>query len=194
MVQTTGSYASEEGTRNMRIIGVSGSLNRESTNSAVLARAAQTMRFPDQMVVFETLDDLPHFSPDRDHDPLPPHVTRWRDAVHAADALVIATPEYAGGMPGALKNGLDWLVGSGGLYGKPAVVVSVAPSGDRGQRARDSAELTLLMQGAHVCDSFTVGLRRPASPDGIATCAAEVSRRAIDALTSGIGVLRDAEA
>ena len=143
----------------MRVLAVSGSLSSTSSNSALLALAARALRPPDRLVVYEALDDLPHFSPDRDRDPVPASVTRWRDAIGTADVVVIATPEYAGGMPGTLKNALDWLVGSGELYGKPAVVVSAAPSPDRGARARDSLALTLQMQGARVCDSFTVAVR-----------------------------------
>ncbi len=73
--------------------------------------------------VWEALDQLPYFRPDADGDP---EVTRLRQAVAAADVVWIATPEYAGGMPGALKNALDWLVGSGELYGKRIVVLSAA--------------------------------------------------------------------
>ncbi len=73
-----------------------------------------------------------------------------------ADGLLIATPEYAGGMPGSLKNALDWLVGTGELYDQPVAILSAAPSPERGQHARRWVEDVVRMQGGHVVDSFTV--------------------------------------
>lgn len=168
----------------MRILAVSGSLGRGSANSAILHEAVHHVTPPDELVVHETVDALPHFSPDRDTDPSPPAVARWRRAVAGADAVLIATPEYAGGMPGALKNALDWLVGSGELYGKPAVVVSAAPAADRGARARDSVALTLSMQGGDVRDSFTVAVRRGAPAGELAAHGATVATRTARALAS----------
>lgn len=168
----------------MRILAVSGSLSRGSANSAILHEAVHHVAPPDELVVHESVEGLPHFSPDRDTDPSPPSVERWRVAVAGADAVLIATPEYAGGMPGALKNALDWLVGSGELYGKPAVILSAAPAVERGVRARESVALTLSMQGSDVRDSFTVAVR-PGAPQGeISAHAAAVAARAAAALTS----------
>jgi NAD(P)H-dependent FMN reductase len=168
----------------MRILAVSGSLGRGSANSAILHEAVHHVAPPDELVVHETVDALPHFSPDRDTDSCPPAVDRWRRAVAGADAVLIATPEYAGGMPGALKNALDWLVVSGELYGKPAVIVSAAPSADRGGRARESVAVTLAMQGGDVRDSFSVAVRRDAPAEELATHAAVVAARAARALAS----------
>jgi NAD(P)H-dependent FMN reductase len=144
----------------VRVLAVSGSLQQESANSALVRRIAAEAGPPLAVTVHESLDGLPHFSPDRHADSA---VGRWRAAVAEADAIVVATPEYAGGMPGVLKNALDWLVGSGELYGKPAVVVSAAPSAERGGGARGSVVLTLRMQGADVRDSFTVAVHGGAS-------------------------------
>ncbi len=80
----------------------------------------------------------------------------WRAAVTRADALVIATPEYAGGMPGVLKNALDWLVGTGELYDKPVALLSAAPSPERGANARRWLDEVVGYQGGHVMTSFTV--------------------------------------
>lgn len=169
----------------MRILAVSGSLGRDSANTAVLREAVHHVAPPDELVLHdETIDALPHFSPDHDPHACPPAVERWRSAVAAADALLVATPEYAGGMPGSLKNALDWLVGSGELYGKPAVVVNATPSVERGQRARESLALTLSMQGAEVRDSFAIAVRRGAPPDELAVSAAEVVARASRSLAS----------
>jgi chromate reductase, NAD(P)H dehydrogenase (quinone) len=169
----------------MRILGVSGSLDAASSNAALLRSMAQAMSPPISMDVFGAIDALPYFSTDRDREPLVQSVRRWRGAVGVADAVVVATPEYAGGMPGALKNALDWLVGSGELYGKPAVIVSAAPSEDRGRLARDGVELTLSMQGALVCDSFTVAIGRGHAAGELAAAADVVASRVVAVLTSG---------
>jgi NAD(P)H-dependent FMN reductase len=148
----------------MRILAVSGSLNSRSSNTRLLRTLRDAASPGLEIVLYESLDTVPPFSPDRDTDPAPAPVSALRTMVGAADALLFATPEYAGGMPGTLKNALDWLVGSGELYGKPVVIMSAAPSENRGHNARQSLELTLRMQGARVCDSFTVPVA-PQSPD-----------------------------
>jgi chromate reductase, NAD(P)H dehydrogenase (quinone) len=144
----------------MRILALSGSLNRNSSNSQLLHRAASSMPAV-EIQVWEGLGQLPFFSPDVEADG---QVALFRQAVGAADVVWIATPEYAGGMPGALKNALDWLVGSGELYGKRVVVLSAAPSPQRGHNARRWVEEVVRMQGAEVVDSFTVALPPGAEP------------------------------
>ena len=69
---------------------------------------------------------------------------------------MITTPEYAHGLPGALKNALDWLVGTGELYEKRVVVASAAPAPERGKHARADLERTLRAQGAEVLESVTI--------------------------------------
>ena len=162
----------------MRIVAISGSLQRESSNSALL-RAIAGAATGVEVELWEKLGDLPHFRPDIEGDE---HVDSLRRAVTQADAVLIATPEYAGGMPGALKNALDWLVGSGELYGKPVVIISAAPSAERGHNARRWVAEVVTMQGGAVHDSFTVAV---GTSDGAAEFAekAEVAlARALEAL------------
>ncbi|MCX6614342.1 MAG: NAD(P)H-dependent oxidoreductase [Acidobacteria bacterium] len=75
--------------------------------------------------MFEGLGELPHFNPDLDVEPFPQAVLRWREALTAADGVVISSPEYAHGVPGVLKNALDWVVGSGEFMYKPVVLVDL---------------------------------------------------------------------
>ena len=98
-----------------------------------------------------------------------------------AGIVLIATPEYAGGMPGSLKNALDWLVGSGELYEKSVVVVSAAPHAERGAHARQWVEDVVRMQGARVLDSFTLAVQR----NGPASKLAEQARALVDVLNRG---------
>ncbi|MCA9673607.1 MAG: NAD(P)H-dependent oxidoreductase [Kofleriaceae bacterium] len=113
----------------MKLLGISGSLRTTSSNAALL-RAVDRVGPPGTTVaVFDGLDTLPHFSPDRDVDPAPAPVAALRDLIDAADALVICSPEYAHGMPGSLKNALDWLVSAPEPIHKPVLVVSASPGG-----------------------------------------------------------------
>jgi chromate reductase len=161
----------------VRIVAISGSLDPASSNTALI-RALPSIEAPDKVAVWEGVGELPHFRPDGEAtDP----VQRLRRAVASADVVLIATPEYAGGMPGSLKNALDWLVGSGELYGKPVVVVSAAPSGERGGNARRWVEDVTRMQGAIVLDSFTVRIGRQASAADIADQTRTVLNRVRDA-------------
>jgi NAD(P)H-dependent FMN reductase len=86
-------------------------------------------------VLYTGMGSLPHFNPDEDREgePVHPAVADLRAHVAEADAIVICTPEYAGALPGALKNLLEWTVGDAGTYGKPVVWINVsgpaAPTG-----------------------------------------------------------------
>ncbi len=96
-------------------------------------------------------------------------VVRDLDAALAgADLIVIATPEYGGGMPGVLKNAFDWMVGLSGFDGKRVMVVSAAPSVARGANARRWTEETTRMQSATIVDSFSVAVRRGEGVDAAA--------------------------
>lgn len=152
----------------MRVLGISGSLKPSSANSALLRSLAGASRDPFDL--WDRLGALPHFVPGDDGDDA---VASLRAAVAAADVVVVATPEYAGGMPGSLKNALDWLVGSGELYDKRVIVLSAAPAPERGQAARRWVEDVVGMQGGQVVASFTVAPHD--DPD-------DVLARALDAL------------
>jgi NAD(P)H-dependent FMN reductase len=159
----------------MRILAIAGSVSSGSSNSRLLhgmAAAATTA----EIQVWEGLDQLPYFRPDVEGNA---EVAHLRLAIAAADAVWIATPEYAGGMPGALKNALDWLVGSGELYGKRVVVLSAAPSEQRGGNARRWVEDVVRMQGAEVLESFSVALGPGATDAHIREVAEQALARAI---------------
>jgi len=115
----------------IRIVAVSGSLRRHSSNAALL-RAAARVAPPDVEIVFyEELSQLPHFNPDLDEEGAepPPAVRNLRELLIGADAVLISSPEYAHGVPGSLKNMLDRLVSVGELVGKPTALINAAPAG-----------------------------------------------------------------
>jgi NAD(P)H-dependent FMN reductase len=131
----------------VRVLGISGSLRSDSSNHALLRAIAQVV--PGCAVeVYDGVAALPHFSPDRDVDPAPAEVGRWRTLVREAEVLVVSSPEYAHGMPGSLKNALDWLVSGVEIAGKPTLVWSASPSG--AQHAHPQLLEVLRTMGADV--------------------------------------------
>jgi chromate reductase len=113
----------------MRILAISGSLRRASTNTAALEALARLAPEGARVLLYRDLASLPPFNPDDDIEdkPKPEPVDTLRALVDASDALVIAAPEYAHGLPGALKNALDWLVASETFAGKPTALLNTSP-------------------------------------------------------------------
>jgi NAD(P)H-dependent FMN reductase len=111
------------------ILMISGSLRAGSTNSAVLRTASSVAPGDVACPFYGELAELPHFNPDADMEPLPRPVVRLRAEVHRADAILICTPEYAGALPGSLKNALEWLIGDDqprSLYQKPVAWINAS--------------------------------------------------------------------
>ena len=113
----------------MRLLAVSGSLRAKSSNTAALLAAARLAPENVAVIVYDGLAALPHFNPDLDLEgAIPPAaVAEWRSLVGEADGILFSTPEYAHGLPGSLKNALDWLVSSPSFYGKPVAIVDTSP-------------------------------------------------------------------
>lgn len=163
----------------IELLLVSGSLRAGSTNAAVLRTAAAVAPAGVRCVLYEGLAGLPHFNPDDDAEgaPVHPAVAAMRAAVAQADALLICTPEYAGALPGALKNLLEWTIGDAGTYHKPVAWINAsgraAPSG--GADAHDSLRKVLGYAGAQIvedaCRRVPVA-RDMVGPDGQITDAA----------------------
>ncbi len=92
----------------MRILGISGSLRRDSINSALLRVAAERLPAGAELELFTGLADIPPYNGDDDLGAGPAAVASLREAIRDADAVLIATPEYNSSIPGQLKNALDW--------------------------------------------------------------------------------------
>src|SRR5205807_8349215 len=118
------------------------------SSNATLPRAAAMTAQPDvEMGAYGAIADLPHFNPDLDEGAPPDVVAKFRAEVARADALMISSPEYAHGVPGTLKNALDWLVGGVEINSKPVALVSASA---RALHARASLQETLTVMGAKV--------------------------------------------
>lgn len=113
--------------KSISILGICGSIRAGSSNRALLAVMAKLVAEDVSFVICDSIGRFPLFDPDAADAP-PPAVRDFRKALAAADAVVIASPEYAHGITGALKNALDWVVGSGEFSGKPVAVVNASPT------------------------------------------------------------------
>ncbi|MEE4490337.1 NADPH-dependent FMN reductase [Streptomyces sp. BE230] len=153
------------------ILLLSGSLRVGSSNETVLRTAQAVAPEGVRTVMYEGLAALPHFNPDDDAEPLPEPVAALREAIDAADALLVCTPEYAGTLPGAFKNLLDWTVGGTEICDKPVALVSAAAPG-RGQGAEATLRTVLGYTGAVVVEPACVRVavdRQLVGADGVIT-------------------------
>jgi chromate reductase len=113
----------------MRVLGISGSLREGSHNTTLLRAAAAELPPEASFVLFEDLAAVPPYVEDHDGHWAPPGAAALRAAIDAADAVVIATPEYNSSVPGQLKNALDWAsrpLATNALRGKPVIVVGAS--------------------------------------------------------------------
>jgi chromate reductase, NAD(P)H dehydrogenase (quinone) len=149
----------------MRVLGISGSLRRESLNTALLRAAAERLPAGAELVEYEGLADVPPY--DEDVDPLsssgklevaatPEAVRELREAILAADAVLVATPEYNHSIPGQLKNALDWAsrpAGHSALNGKPAAAIGASKSMFGGVWAQAELRKVLAAMGGRVIEA-----------------------------------------
>ncbi len=175
----------------MRVLALSGSLRPQSLNTLLLEEAARLAPPGMTLARWEGLDLLPHFSPERDADPLPPPVTELRARILDADALLFCTPEYIHAMPAVLKNLLEWVVSSGVCVGKPAAVWSASPSMEGGARAHTALVHTLQVMSARVVPESSLSLtlaRSSLDEMGHLADATQVAqlRAALEALTAAV--------
>jgi len=128
--------------RPIRILAVCGSLQATSANRALLETAAASAPDGVDVVLSDGLRHLPHFDPDSEES-APRAVRDWRRALADSDAVLIASPEYAHSLPGVLKNGIDWVVGSGELERKVVAITAAVPGPDRGRLGLKALRQTL---------------------------------------------------
>ncbi|MFL5618653.1 MAG: NADPH-dependent FMN reductase [Gemmatimonadaceae bacterium] len=114
------------GGRPLRILAISGSLRARSSNTSLLRLAIELAQDDVEIGMYDGLASLPHFNPDDDVDTPPAPVLDLRARVGDADGLLFCSPEYAHGVPGSLKNALDWLVASVELPHKPVALLNAS--------------------------------------------------------------------
>ena len=137
----------------MRVLGISGSLRRDSYTSALLRAAAERLPAGVELVEYEGLREIPPYDADLENEATPAVVEELRQALRDADAVLVATPEYNHSLPGQLKNALDWTsrpYGLAAVVGKPAGVISASTSSFGGRWAQDEIRKALRLSGAAV--------------------------------------------
>jgi chromate reductase len=140
----------------MRVLGISGSLRADSYNTALLRAAGELAPDGVELELYDGLELLPPYNEEHDTEVPPPEVGRLRDAIASADAVLFATPEYNGSMPGQLKQALDWgsrPYQSSALWGKPVAVVGASVTDYGAVWAQDHLRKGLGIAGARVLDA-----------------------------------------
>jgi len=138
----------------LELLTLSGSLRQRSSNTAVLEAVRILAPSSVQVTPFTGLANLPYFNPDREFESIP-EVLEFRALLGSSSAALISSPEYAHGLPGALKNALDWIVGSGELSEKPVVLLNTSP---RAVHAQAQLEEVLDTMNARVLREAFVSL------------------------------------
>jgi NAD(P)H-dependent FMN reductase len=176
----------------VRLLAISGSLRRASSNTAAVEALARIAPDAVRVIVYRDLAKLPPFNPDEDVDgePKPESVEALRELVGASDAIVIASPEYAHGVPGALKNALDWLVASEAFAGKPVVLINVSPRAFHAQASLREILTTMARLAPEAFATLPFGAK-PATAEEVLADPALV-RRLTESLEALLAALRQA--
>jgi len=139
----------------MQILAISGSLRAASSNTILLNATAAMAPDDIEIVFYRELGRLPHFNPDLDNDAVPAVVADFRHQLTNSAGVIISCPEYAHGVPGVLKNALDWVVLSGELFEKPIALFNASP---RATHAQASLIETLTVMTARLVASSSITL------------------------------------
>lgn len=172
----------------MKLLAISGSLRARSFNTALLRAAGGLVPQGVEVALYEGLAGLPHFNPDLDAEPAPEAVAVLRAAVAGADGVVVCSPEYAHGVPGSLKNALDWIVSSGEFTDKPVLLVNASPSFQGGSLAQANLAEILRVMGARLPEAFLFSVPKVSAKVGadgaLAPELAEAFRAALHAFVA----------
>jgi len=117
------------------ILGIPGNLREKSSHKSILLQIAAMAPAGVELIIYNGLSSLPHFNPDIDTENAPVSVADLRNQLKHADAVIICTPEYAFGVPGSLKNAMDWTVSSGELVNKPLALITASSTGEKAHAA-----------------------------------------------------------
>jgi chromate reductase len=139
----------------MKVLAISGSLRRDSHNTALLRAAAELVPPPVELEFFDGLKAVEPYDEDDDHGAGPAGARRLREAIESADAVLIATPEYNSSIPGQLKNAIDWAsrpLRDNALWGKPVAVVGASTGMFGAVWAQAEVRKTAAASGARIVD------------------------------------------
>jgi chromate reductase len=132
------------------ILAICGSTRKQSSNLDLINVITELTKEQFSITVFEHLTDIPHFNPDLDTENPPQQVKSFRQELQEADGILICTPEYAMGVPGTLKNAIDWTVSSSSFSHKPVALITAS---SMGEKAHASLLVTLKVIEADISDT-----------------------------------------
>jgi len=128
-----------------KLLAISGSTRSESSNLNLIKAIVPLVEDRFSITVFEGLAELPHFNPDLDQARPPKQISNFRLQLRGADAVLICTPEYAMGVPGTLKNAIDWTVSSMEFSQKPVGLITASVAGEKAHAS--------LLETLHIIDA-----------------------------------------
>lgn len=135
--------------RETTIVALSGSNRKESSIQKTLNNLKKFLPSNVKYEIYNGIEKLPHFNRELDNDKPPAEVQIYRELLSRADGVIICTPEYIKGVPGVLKNALEWVVSSAELYAKPVAVITASW---HGENAHQALQLNLSTLNANVFD------------------------------------------
>jgi NAD(P)H-dependent FMN reductase len=130
-----------------KIMAIVGSLRVRSANHSVVAYISELAKGRLNIELYDGIRNLPQFNPDLDTEAPPREVAEFREKIRSLDGILISTPEYVFGVPGALKNAIDWTVSTTDLLGKPGALITASLSGEK---AHESLLKTLQTVGVSI--------------------------------------------
>jgi NAD(P)H-dependent FMN reductase len=131
------------------VLAICGSLSKNSSNLNLIKVIMELVKDQFQTDIFEDLAEIPHFNPDHDIEPPPAPVMHFRNRLKTAHGILICTPEYAMGVPGTLKNAIDWTVSSCEFSRKPVALITAS---SMGRKAHESLLGTLRIIEAEITE------------------------------------------
>lgn len=164
----------------LKILTISGSIRMKSSSHAVIHEFARLLPTEIEMELFSDLASIPAFD---GRDDEPESVIEFKNKIKSADGILICTPEYAFGVPGALKNALDWTVGSGDFMNKPVALITASSQGEKGHESLQNT-LTALSAKYDVTTTLLIPFIRTKVHEGKVTD--EKTREAINRILNSL--------
>ncbi|GET23220.1 NADPH-dependent FMN reductase [Prolixibacter denitrificans] len=152
-----------------KILAISGSTKQQSVNLAMLKAIAATYSGRITVDLYDGIDKIPHFNPDKDTDTPPESVVDFRNRIATSDGVIICTPEYVFSLPGSLKNAIEWTVSTTIFSKKPVALIVAAASGEK---AIESLRLIMSTLDATVPANGSLlikGAKGKIGPNGVIT-------------------------
>ena len=120
---------------NKKVIAICGSTRQASINHTLIKAIVNLSAENLDIAIFDGIANLPQFNPDNDEENVADEVADFRQQVNNAEGIIICTPEYAHGVPGTLKNAIDWTISSSQFPHKPTMLITASTDGNFGHKA-----------------------------------------------------------